>query len=281
MRNSDSITQHCQAPKPRRLTAYFVCLMLSLFWPSRFAYAADFSSERVGEVLYFTGKLTETSASVIRTFIAEKGESIVIDSEGGDVLAGISVGKDLAASDVKVIVRNYCISSCANYIFLGAKRKRLMEGAVLGFHGAPKSTYAGVQSDVGRAIDGIAKESTEFFKSTGVDEALLSKSHALTKLEKPEITFTLSVNGVTKEYKSQASALDALTACLRKKKQCSMTMAKRGVSDSRLYFPSLQAMTAAGVQGIEAYPYPKNSSEMTELAKNLGGYVELIGDFPI
>lgn len=279
MTNSDSITQHCQAPKPRRLPAYFACLMLSLFWPSRFAYAADFSSERVGEVLYFTGKLTQTSVTVIRTFIAEKGASIVIDSEGGDVLTAISVGKDLAASDVKVIVRNYCISSCANYIFLGAKRKRLMEGAVLGFHGAP--TYPEVQSDAGRAIYDIAKESSEFFKSIGVDEALLSTSHKLTKLETPEITFTLSVNGVTKEYKSQASAVDALTACLRKKKQCSMAVAKSGVSDSRLYFPSLQALTAAGVKGIEAYPYPRNSLEMSELAKSLGEHVELIGDFPI
>ncbi|MYM80793.1 hypothetical protein GTP44_02305 [Duganella sp. FT50W] len=279
MTNSDSITQHCQTPKPRRLPAYFACLMLSLFWQSRFAYAADFSSKRVGEVLYFTGKLTETSVTVIRNFIAEKGASIVIDSEGGDVLAGLSVGKDLTASDVEVIVRNYCISACANYIFLGAKRKQLMEGAVLGVHGAP--TYSGVQSDVGRAIDGVAKESVEFFKSIGVDEVLLSKSYALTKLETPEITFTLSVNGVTKEYKSQASALDALTACLRKKKQCSIAMAKRGVSDSRLYFPSLQAMTAAGVKGIEAYPYPKSSSEMSAWAKNLGEHVELIGDFPI
>ncbi|NNG12451.1 MAG: hypothetical protein HKM88_04295 [Halobacteria archaeon] len=60
---------------------------------------------------------------------------LVITSSGGEVEAGIALGTWVFEHRLDVEVPEYCLSSCANYVFPAAKRKTIAPGAVVAWHG--------------------------------------------------------------------------------------------------------------------------------------------------
>jgi hypothetical protein len=61
--------------------------------------------------------------------------TLVITSKGGDALAGIELGRWVFRNDLDVTVTEYCVSSCANYIFPAGKTKTLEPRAAVVWHG--------------------------------------------------------------------------------------------------------------------------------------------------
>lgn len=59
---------------------------------------------------------------------------LVVTSPGGSAEDGVKIGLVLAANDVKVTVVGQCVSSCANYLFVGGHRRQI-RGGIVGFHG--------------------------------------------------------------------------------------------------------------------------------------------------
>jgi len=59
----------------------------------------------------------------------------VINSGGGEVEAGIALGRWVFRQRLDVEVPGYCLSSCANYVFPAAGRKFIAPGAVVAWHG--------------------------------------------------------------------------------------------------------------------------------------------------
>lgn len=60
---------------------------------------------------------------------------LVVRSPGGDANAAIDLAEKLQRFDVEVIVVDYCMSSCANYFFAGLRRRNVVPGALILFHG--------------------------------------------------------------------------------------------------------------------------------------------------
>lgn len=71
---------------------------------------------------------------------------LVVRSRGGDADAAIDLVEKLQRFDVEVTVVDYCISSCANYFFTGLRRRNVVPGAPILFHGgysaAERSEFA-------------------------------------------------------------------------------------------------------------------------------------------
>lgn len=65
------------------------------------------------------------------------GRTVIIDSEGGDAIAAIAIGKLVHQYGWNVRIENRCYSSCANYIFPAGKTKYVTKTAILLFHGDP------------------------------------------------------------------------------------------------------------------------------------------------
>jgi hypothetical protein len=61
--------------------------------------------------------------------------TLIITSKGGDVLAGIELGRWVFRNGLDVTVTEYCVSSCANYIFPAGKMKTLDSSAAIVWHG--------------------------------------------------------------------------------------------------------------------------------------------------
>ena len=71
-------------------------------------------------------------------FAAVAGRSLrrlAITSSGGEVDAAIALGEWVFAQRLDIEVPDYCLSSCANYVFPAARHKLIRAGAVVAWHG--------------------------------------------------------------------------------------------------------------------------------------------------
>jgi ATP-dependent protease ClpP protease subunit len=71
---------------------------------------------------------------------------LVVRSLGGDADSAIDLAEKLQRLDAEVTVVDYCVSSCANYFFAGLRRRNVVSGALILFHGGfsaeERSDYA-------------------------------------------------------------------------------------------------------------------------------------------
>ena len=87
----------------------------------------------------FDGLIDNESANGFVTEVEKSGSAgrltVVIRSGGGDVDAGITMARAVRRNKATVVVRNLCLSSCANYVLASAARRIVLPGALVGFHG--------------------------------------------------------------------------------------------------------------------------------------------------
>jgi hypothetical protein len=130
-----------------------------------------------GSWLHFAGPITRPSVEVIRKYSAgRKLVGISINSGGGDVEAALEIGRLVQDLRLEVEVRNWCMSSCANYIFPSGTRKRITDGAVVAWHGSPSHlhfldfTERGSSDTAIREYNAtLSKREIAFLKEIGVD----------------------------------------------------------------------------------------------------------------
>jgi hypothetical protein len=69
--------------------------------------------------------------------LAVKPKVLSIRSLGGDVNPGMTLGAWVHAHHLNVRVMEFCMSSCANYVFPAGEEKIVSNFAVIGYHGGP------------------------------------------------------------------------------------------------------------------------------------------------
>jgi ATP-dependent protease ClpP protease subunit len=93
--------------------------------------------------------------------LKDKPKVLSIQSIGGSVGTGMSLGNWVRARNLDVKVLEYCLSSCANYVFPAGARKIVSNFAVIGFHGGADSTYQRV-SEATEKLQAAKPRSKEF-----------------------------------------------------------------------------------------------------------------------
>ncbi len=63
-----------------------------------------------------------------------EGKTPVVTSSGGETVAGLTAANLLISSGARIIVEDYCFSSCASYVLVGASHVEFRENAMVGFH---------------------------------------------------------------------------------------------------------------------------------------------------
>jgi len=107
------------------------------------------------DTLRFTGAIKEESFSEFQSKIDANVKTIEINSGGGKVSASLKIANEISTRKINVVVRGFCISSCANYIFLAGAKKTI--DGIVGFHG---SHMFAVQ-DGGECVDTLEKKGCE------------------------------------------------------------------------------------------------------------------------
>jgi hypothetical protein len=85
------------------------------------------------------GRIEVGDDRLVQEFLDHGVRTFIVNSQGGELYTGISIGLRLSQTDTRVIVRGVCFSACANYIFLAAKYKAIEPGSFLGFHATANS----------------------------------------------------------------------------------------------------------------------------------------------
>jgi hypothetical protein len=117
---------------------------------------------------------------------------LIITSAGGEVEAGIALGLWIHDGGIDVEVPEYCLSSCANYVFPAGSRKIIHPGAVVAWHGNYNHlVQTGLwQDDIARRMERLGEDAATarrhartqagrlarleraFFERIGIDEYL-------------------------------------------------------------------------------------------------------------
>lgn len=90
----------------------------------------------MGEIVY-KGEIEQDKVTEVID-LYQAGDTLVIRSSGGDLHAGMLLGDFINKHEMTVEVLDFCISSCANYVFLSAANKVLNTNSLVIFHGGPK-----------------------------------------------------------------------------------------------------------------------------------------------
>ncbi len=94
-----------------------------------------------GEI-YYVGDIDHDGITKVKQLFEKadvKPNSIVITSPGGYIVHGLDLAEWMLDNEISIEVSDYCISSCANYVFAAGKEKRLRKDAILGWHGGSVS----------------------------------------------------------------------------------------------------------------------------------------------
>jgi hypothetical protein len=246
--------------------------------------ANDFNLTRLGNVLSFEGYITPDSAKAVTKALEHNTDVFLIDSFGGDAAAGLQIANEIRKADVLVIVNRYCLSSCANYIFVGAKRKILNSDGIVGFHGGltgspppvlEKKDYPfSTENELKKAQIDLQQQylrEADFYKSIGFNPEFLKKSFDLTKLEKPEryIEIIADKKNYHFELKYADKAKEKIAQLDAVHKSYEFHVVTNVQVEKKFYFPKKETLEKYGVKGIEKYEYPRNPVEIRELKKGL------------
>lgn len=124
-----------------RAAALGFALVAAVAWPS---FAQDISAvwrtppaiEAQGDTLAYTGFLNPEGAErAVEQIATGRFKVLRIDSGGGEIMSSMRIGGALFERRMDVVVRNLCLSSCANYVFPAAVRKVIEPGSIVAWHG--------------------------------------------------------------------------------------------------------------------------------------------------
>lgn len=126
----------------------------------------------------FNGNIETGMKNISDTFSGKK--YVIMRSGGGDVDVAIDIAEHLLSNNSDFVVWDYCLSSCANYIFMAGEKKYIPEGSFVGWHGGPIGRDAARNKnepeEVLRALDRTKERSDDFMKTINIDKSIFSES---------------------------------------------------------------------------------------------------------
>lgn len=86
------------------------------------------------DTVTFKGSLVKGDCQTFKSLLTPDTTRLVVNSQGGSIEDGICIGKTMLERKFQEVkVKGFCLSSCANYLFLSAQRK-IIQG-IVGYHG--------------------------------------------------------------------------------------------------------------------------------------------------
>ncbi len=155
--------------------------------------AVAFMDTALAETVTYQGDISSTQNRDFFKRVQDRAiDRLVITSAGGEVEAGIELGLWVFKQQLTLEVRDYCFSSCANYVFPAAARKIIRPNAVVAWHGNYQHLYetglwrddiakriqrtgesrAIARQKVLAQVQRLVKQEKVFFKTIGVDQYL-------------------------------------------------------------------------------------------------------------
>ncbi|MFZ6755551.1 hypothetical protein ACO0KY_19560 [Undibacterium sp. Dicai25W] len=238
------------------------------------------------DTLIAYGMISEQSLVEFKKQDFQKIKYLVVTSGGGEIHAAAEIGLIILRNNITVIASEYCLSSCANWLFLPAKEKILSKNALLGFHADIISQFNLVRKqikisngDPSKNLFLIGEESTKLlFSEAGISSTIYSEIAQRTTYAPPSIVMSVKTDkGQLVEY--ELTGNDENDSTLYSKYQNAKVISYRwkGRIENAFWFPSKSELESFKVSGIQDYYYPTNIGEVESLEK--GYRIHLIGSW--
>ena len=141
-----------------RRIAFLVLLSLLAMGPRAHASAETTQVYLDDGELNYVGALDEEANKRLFALyegLAVKPTVLSIRSTGGEVNTGMALGRWVYERRLDIKVMEFCLSSCANYVFPAAQRKTVSNFAVIGYHGGPSSGKVGFSESLQKMLDAM------------------------------------------------------------------------------------------------------------------------------
>lgn len=170
----------------------FICILALAYGPAQAGEAVQvyFSEGELNYVGYLDEGANERLFALYDG-LTDKPATLSIRSRGGDVVPGMALGEWVRSRKLNVKVMEFCLSSCANYVFTAGAKKIVSNNAMIGFHGGLSSqefSIGGSRKEEYDAMDATRKAAfqaelrrerqpqldreTAFFNSIGVRQEI-------------------------------------------------------------------------------------------------------------
>lgn len=284
-------------------------LILLAFSSVTFAAEPEYSIKNLDEkTIAFDGHIVRGSHQELLTHLRPETKRLKIDSGGGNVEEAILIANEIRQRNIELVVETACLSSCVNYLFLGAPSKTLGPHAILGFHGStvghlsPKE-FANFKNGKLKSADISGNELKDFFTRIGlieleflqsihvesdlfkeIDSKLLPMISEEKRVPKKSGSIVLTTKDNRWEYQiDEIEIAEKKAATLEKtgtEVGIKMEMTIENPASNLAYFPNREMMEKHGVKGILSYSYPKDADELKQrVSDSLGTGVTIFGDF--
>ncbi|MFC3176426.1 hypothetical protein [Undibacterium amnicola] len=248
----------------------------------------------------YQGEIVKGSFQALLAHLTPETTTLRVRSSGGDGEEAMLIGNQIIDQNLSLVVDGYCMSSCANYLFLAARKKSLLVDSVLGFHGAvslKNSEDLRAQFELGNLNkdDYTGKEGLkrlqisewELLKKVDLNLDTLSTINAqfykkMPIAPKAKRILVLTIDGKRYTFDWDDRGQKLMEKRLRKslKKNSKISFVISNPYADAMYFPSLKFLQEIGVQGILDYPYPESNAALPKLLSEDFSHIKTVGDFP-
>jgi ATP-dependent protease ClpP protease subunit len=116
------------------------------------------SANTIKNQIVVIGQLLPITVSQIKNALAilPEAKEIVIDSIGGNTESAIEIATMIRDRNLTLVVDGRCFSACANFIFVAAKHKRVLQGSLVGIH---ETSFHYVENNSERKVSGNETQS--------------------------------------------------------------------------------------------------------------------------
>jgi hypothetical protein len=262
-----------------------ICVLLFLLTLASTVVSAS-DSEHIdisvhGLTVKFNGEISSTSsAEIIKMLTSKKFDTLEINSYGGNARAALTLAWHIKEKNINILVDKYCLSSCANYLFLAANNKTLRSGAILGFHGGIAGAPAPLlKLDDLEKIDGL----TEQYRN---NEALRALNKSIEEIYKNDVKFYSEIE-FNPEFLQlswrKTAGKDSKSPFHLKCRSTENDVECQGFSagENHFFFPSEATLLKFGVKKINSYPYPTTKTELNAQFEKRTSiqHIVVVGDF--
>ena len=90
--------------------------------------------QHFGDTLLYCGLITSETVQLLKAQDLSNVTRLVINSGGGNSNAAIEIGRQLRSHGISVVVQNWCLSACAQFVLPSANEVTLMPESLVGLH---------------------------------------------------------------------------------------------------------------------------------------------------
>jgi hypothetical protein len=124
-----------------------------------------------------TGRIDAASLQTVKQKLSPRTERLIVNSAGGRIPEAIELGALIRSLGVEVVVDGLCLSACAHFVFVPAKRKRVEPKSVVAFHHTATALsqllIASGRQDLAAVYLPVAKQEQDFYIAAGISRNLL------------------------------------------------------------------------------------------------------------